>query len=376
VAFIHYQHQQSLIGRVCLVGRDGKVQTLTDSFVNIHGLAWRGSQILFTASEDRPLFRSLRQVEPGSAMRTITRMPVNVTLWDASTDGRLLIAQTDDRAAMIGRLAGDSHDRDLSWLDASWVADLSPDGRTVLFTETGHGVGSIPAAYLRGTDGSAAVRLGSGQPLALSPDTRFALIMDVDGPWAGIGTSIDVVPTGAGEIRRVSADEFRYAGARWLPGGKGLLVKAHAKERPSRIFRVDLPGGRHVPLTPEGVGRWALSPDGTTIAATAADSSIQLYPLTGGAVRSVPDTTAGDSLIGWIEDGLLFMPSSDSAISVGEVYLHDPATGRRRPWANILPRDSAGIMLMGTFVATPDGGSCVFTWHRALSHLYLADGVV
>jgi hypothetical protein len=45
-------------------------------------------------------------------------MPGNATLWDASPDGRLVIAQTDDRAVVIARRPEDVDDRDLSWLDA------------------------------------------------------------------------------------------------------------------------------------------------------------------------------------------------------------------------------------------------------------------
>ena len=56
-------------------------------------------------------------------------------------------------------------------------------------------------------------------------------------------------------------------------------------------------------------------------------------------------------------------------------YLLDPDTGRERSWANIHPRDGAGIMLLGSFVATPDGRARIYTWHRALSNLYIADGL-
>lgn len=375
VAFIHYRSPQSLVGSVCLADRSGKVRVLTDRYVNVHGLAWRGGEVWYSASEDRPLFRSVRAVTPGGAQRTVTRMPVNVTVWDATADGRLLIAQTDDRAAMIGRLSGDAHDRDLSWLDASWVADLSLDGRQVLFSETGQGVRAVPAAYLRGTDGSPAVRLGNGQPLALSPDLKSALIMQVDQVLGGYGGAIDIVPTGAGESRRLPGEGFTYSSARWLRTGQGLIVRASEQERSMRLYHVDLQDGRHEPVTPEGVGGWALSPDGQTIAATDLEPSIQLYPLQGGTVRAVPDTTGEDTLLAWIDDGLLVTRLNDPTAVLGEVSLVDPGTGRRQPWANILPRDNAGIMAMVGFVATPDGRTCVFTWHRALSNLYIADGL-
>jgi len=383
LAFIHYRGWQSLLGRVCVIDAAGKVTVLTDEYVNVHGLAWHGDQIWFSASDDRPLFRSLLVVKPGTAPRVIARMPVNLTVWDAAADGRLLIAQTDDRAAMIGRLPGDASDRDLSWLDASWVAEISRDGSKVLFMETGQGVGAQPSAYLRGTDGSPAVRLGGGQPLALSPDGKWALILNVDRVLSGEGGSIDLLPTGAGEGRTLLKGMV-YQSARWLADGQSVIIQAatgpgHA----SRLYRLPLPDGELQPVTPEdgssatreGVSSWALSPDGATIAAAGLDATIQLYPVKGGAPRTLPAAGGRLELIGWITDGLLFTRRSDPSVPRGDVYLLDPATGRQRSWANIQPRDGAGIMLMGAFSTTPDGGARIYTWHRALSNLYVAGGL-
>jgi hypothetical protein len=44
----------------------------------------------------------------------------------------------------------------------------------------------------------------------------------------------------------------------------------------------------------------------------------------------------------------------------GEVFLLDHATGSMRPWANILPNDSADLMLLVRFITTPDGLTSVF----------------
>src|SRR5687768_13571985 len=132
VAFVQYRTPSSLMGRVCVADRTGRVTQLSDEYVNVHGLAWRGEEILFTAADDRPLYRALGAVSLGGGpVRTVTRMPGNVTLWDALPNGRLLMAQTDDRAVLVTRRIGDVTDRDLSWLDASWVADISRDGRLI-----------------------------------------------------------------------------------------------------------------------------------------------------------------------------------------------------------------------------------------------------
>jgi len=277
---------------------------------------------------------------------------------------------------MIGRLPGDSHDRDLSWLDSSWCADLSRDGRSVLFSESGQGVGAVQAAYMRGMDGSPAVRLGSGAPLALSPDSRFALIRRLENQPDKSGEFLELMPTAAGESRRLPGDGFSYTYGHWLPDGQGVILRASEQGKPMRLYRMALPQGQYQPISPEGTGRCALSPDGSMVAATGPEPAIRLYPVSGGTARTVPGSTGRESLYGWIEDGLLAMRFDDASVPRGEVYLIDPVTGRQRSWANILPRDGAGIMNMVSFAATNNGGTFVFSWHRALSNLYIASGLV
>jgi eukaryotic-like serine/threonine-protein kinase len=375
VAFIHYAEPQTLRGRVCVIDASGKVEVLTDTYINVHGLAWRGEQIWYSASDDRPLFRSLFVVQPGAKPRLAMRPPVNVTVWDAAADGRLLIAQTDDRSAMIGHRQGEANDRDLSWLDASWVADVSRDGRMVLFREAGQGAGS-PSAYLRGTDGSPAVNLGKGYPLSLSSDMRWVLVRRTAIAGDKSESFIDIVPTGAGDTTRLPGSNLNFSDARWLPDGRRIISRAAEPGRGMRLFQTLLPKGDPQPLTPEGIIGWMISPDGSMIATTGPEPGIRLYPVDGGAVRAGPGLGDNETLVGWIRDGLLVMRLADPVSPRGEVYLLDLATGRQRSWANILPRDSAGIMLMGSFSTTPDGGSLVYTWHRALSNLYIARGLV
>jgi len=79
--------------------------------------------------------------------------------------------------------------------------------------------------------------------------------------------------------------------------------------------------------------------------------------------------------LGWTRDGLLIRRAGDPAAPRGEIYRVDIRTGRQEAWRNILPRDSAGIMVLVSFRVTPDGRSSAYSWHRALSSLYLADGL-
>jgi hypothetical protein len=372
MAFVHYRAPQSLLGRVCVMDMSGKLTKVTDDYVNIHGLAWRGEEIWYSASEDRPLFRAIMAVRPGAAPRVVARVPVNVTVWDCAADGRLLIAQTDDRAVMIARVAGRADDRDLSWLDASWVADVSRDGQKVLFSETGQGVSAVPAAYLRGVDGSPAVRLGSGMPLALSPDQRSALILEGGYAAGAPRSTIRVVPTGVGEMSMLPGADMECISARWLPDGRQVILQAAAQGTGPRLFRIDMPDGRPEPVSPVGVIAWAISPDGSRVAWVRPGGGIQILRL-GDAPGPVPGSVAVGRLLGWIDAGLLVAPPD--AAARGDIALIDPESGRKRPWANILPKDSAGIMLLAAFSASQDGHTIIFSWHRATSNLYLATGL-
>jgi len=374
VAFVQYESPSSLVGKVAIVDHTGAVTALSTDYLNVHGLAWHGDEIWYTAADEQQLFRALWAVTPGGTRRLIARMPGNPTLWDASPGGRLVIAHTDDRAVLIAR-SSDADERDLSWLDASWVADLSHDGRLVLFNESGMGGGATMAAYLRRTDGSEAVRLGDGRAMALSPDTKWAICAPGKGDF-GNSSYLDLLPTGAGEPRRVEGNGVLYTGAVWLPDGKRIIVSAAEPGRRARLYLQDLEEGGRTPLTPEGVTSWVVSPDGSTVAARGPTPAIRLYPVDGTASRELTGVTGGEVPIGWIRDGLLITRPGDPGSPRGEIYRVDIRTGRQESWKNILPRDPAGIMVLVSFRVTPDGRSQAYTWHRALSNLYVADGLV
>ena len=127
-----------------------------------------------TASEHGRMC-SLYRVSLTGARRLILHAPADVMLLDLSRDRRALIATTIPRTHMVWSGAG--KDQEVSWLDWSTVADLSADGKTVLFYEWGEGVGAAPVVYVRKVDGSDAVRLGPGKALALSPDGLWALAL-------------------------------------------------------------------------------------------------------------------------------------------------------------------------------------------------------
>jgi Tol biopolymer transport system component len=373
VAVFQLSGPGDLFGRVVVVDRSGGRRVVSPrSYFNVFGLAWRGDEVWFTAADELPLFRNtIYAMDTSGAVRIVARVPGNTSLHDIAPDGRALIARTDDRGGIAVRAPDESVERDLSWLDSSSIADISADGRRILFSETGVGGGPRQSTYLRGTDGSLAVRLGDGRAQTLSPDGLWAIVrLDFGSPH------LDVIPTGPGEALRLERPGLTLLRARWLADGRNVVVLGEPEGGERRLYVLDVEGTTTRPLTPDGLAvdttGWSVSPDGTMVAVSTARGP-ELFPIAGGESLRVPGGSERWRVVGWIESGLLV---SEDPAAGGTVFRVDPATGQRDTWDDIQPRDPAGIMNLnlGTLAVTPDGRGYGYTWHRAMSDLYLVEG--
>ena len=371
VAAFELTTRSLLFGRVVVVDRAGVKRSVSARYANVFGLAWRDDEVWFTAADELPLFRNtIYAMNRSGDVRIVARVPGNTSLHDIAPDGRVLIARTDDRSGISVRAPGDAEERDLSWLDGSNIADISRDGRLVLFYEYGVGGGPRGSTYLRGTDGSPAVRLSEGLAQALSPDGRWAIVQ-IDG-----SPHFDVIPTGPGESTRLERPGLTLLDARWLADGRNVVVRARAPNGQARLYVLDVSGSSVRQVTPDslevGDTGWAVSPDGAMLAVSSGPQ-VGLFPVAGGAVRLVPGASDRSRVIGWIDGGLLI---SEDPVGASTVFRVDPTTGRRDTWADIKPQDAAGIMNLdlGSLVTTPDGRGYGYQWHRAMSDLYLVDG--
>ena len=252
------------------------------------------------------------------------------------------------------------------------MTGFSPDGRTILFNESGEGGGAGYSTYVRKTDGSPAVRLGEGIGRALSPDGKWvlAIVRPASNPQAVL------YPTGAGEPRRLPAEGLNVqTGADWLPDGRRVLLTANEPGRGSRLYLQDLSGGKPRAISPEGYRAFgkAVSPDGKTVAVLGPDQRIYLYPVEGGEPAAIPGLSAGESPAGWSVDGRSLYVYRQGELPA-KVYLVEVATGRRQLWKMLMPSDSAGVSNITRVCPTPDGTSYAYAYIRTLSDLYLVEG--
>src|SRR4029079_19209489 len=143
---------------------------------------------------------ALHAVTLSGAHRLVASLPGIVVLQQIAPDGRVLLSHEQWPVTMMCQAPGTTSERDVSWLDFSKARDLSSDGRLVLFDENGLAEGASGGVYLRKVDGSAAVRIGDGLALSLSPDGATA----VTKPFSS--RELRLVPTGAGQTRVVRSD--------------------------------------------------------------------------------------------------------------------------------------------------------------------------
>jgi eukaryotic-like serine/threonine-protein kinase len=369
VAFFEHPSQWDDSGSVAIVDLTGKKTTISSGWVTERGLAWSptGNELWFTASRSSAA-RALYAVSLSGKERLVTRVPGSLTLHDISRDGSLLISRDSFRFGIMALPPGASQEQELGWLDHSHLADLSPDGATLLFGEYG-GDRVEGSVYLRKVDGSPAVRLGSGNAVALSPDGKWVLTFPDSSDQRLI-----LLPSGAGEAKSFDLGTIHFESAStWSPNERIIFVGKDG-DHGIRSYVQDLGGGKPRPFTPEGTAGDLLSPDGRLIIARTPDQKIALYPVDGGEPRPVSGIATVEDIIRWSAGGKSLYVRGPEPWPA-KVYRLDLSTGHRSLWKELTPHDSAGLMAVTSIRLTPNGNSYAYAYVRLLSDLYLVDGL-
>jgi Tol biopolymer transport system component len=346
-------------------------RTLSAGWISIEGLAWApgGREVWFTATKTGGM-RALWAVSLDGRERLVFRAPQRLTLLDVTADGRALISGSTMRTETQFGSIREKVERKLSWFDWASNVSLSADARLLAFTESGEGAGEKYGVYVRPTDGSPAVRLGDGAVRSLSPDGKWVA---AEQPGSG-GTSLQILPTGAGETRKLDlAPLERSTGTRWFPDSRRLVIVGNEKGHKPRTYELSLDGGAPKAITPEGVTGLVVSPDGRWLAVVAPDGVGSLFALPGGPLKTIPGVTAADLGSGWLADSrAVIVRTAGSPVQISRI---DIETGSRTPLGTVAPADPAGVVALGQVAFAPDGDHYVFNYFRVLSELYIVDGL-
>ncbi len=362
---------------VAIMDRAGKKRAQSRAFTNITGLAWSadGREVWFTAASAGGT-RALYAVDLAGRERLLLRVPAWLALKDVSRDGRVLLCKDTANWGMMVSAPGQPEERDVSWYSWSILDDMSPDGRSIVFSEGGEAGEDRWGIYMRDTTGSPAVRLGDGVFARLSPDGKWVLALAQY--EEGSPGHLMLLPTGPGDVRSLAENltEFARYSYGWLPDSRAIFYSMAREDGVIRTYLLPLLGGKPRQIGGDGVMGSLVTPDGTQLLARDPQGWL-LCPIEGGAPRRIPDLDASWTPLGWHTDDKRLRvaePGSDPL----NIVLVDPGTGLKEPWkqlARSAARDRAGLIGMMLPRFSRDGNSYAYTYSRQLSDLYVVDGI-
>jgi eukaryotic-like serine/threonine-protein kinase len=378
IACISHPVSGDTAGSIVLVDLKGQSKVLSTGWNSVLGLGWSpdGREIWFTGTRTGAA-QALYAVSRTGTERLLVRAPATLTLHDVSNDGRVLLTRDAWGAGVIAMPPGGTSERDLSWLDGSTAWDLSADGTTMLIEESWEAGGAERAIYLRTTDGAPAIRLGEGVPLALSPDKQWVIATSV------AGDRMTLLPTGVGQQKTLPRGSITnyYPSARWLPNGREIIFSATESGKRTRVYLQSIDGGDPRPITPEGVfGRITVLPDGKRFVTRGLKRRLAIFPV---ANNPNKDGSDGQPVTGANPPDLPIIASPDGSLLYVHASSEGPAqiaaidlrTGERKLVRTLQPADPSGVTSILRIVMTPDARSYAYTYVRAISALYLVDGV-
>jgi len=379
VAFAEFYNVDGDAGWVVAVDRNGKEKLRRGPFISIEGVAWSpsGDEVWAAATTTEGWADAVLGFGPNKEDRVVLRLPGITRLHDVSRDGQLLISKESWRSGLQFRGQGDAKERDLAWLDYPALHDLSSDGKEIAFDDWGSAAGATGLGYLRKTDGSPAVKLGTWGQAVFSPDGSRVLAFD----QSGLGSvKFDILPTGVGEPQSLSPNHMQQATSLgWMPNGKAIYF-AGADGQGWRMYLQDDGGGSPRAVTPLiSVKRnhsesHLVSPDGKFIFARDVNERGKLYPLAGGEPRSIPGWMPEDMWVNWAADGQSAYIYDDDKTSA-RLYRLDLSSGKRAQLWTLAPSDADGVTAVLNVRMTADGKTYAYSYNRELSDLFVVAGV-
>jgi WD40 repeat protein len=387
IAFLDYPAKGGHWGTVSVVDLEGRKTVWSRIYEEIDGLLWSpsGEELWFGGEGERSAIQ-LFATGPDRTPRLLTAAPGDVTPLAVDPEGRVLANRLSVRSQIVCALPGDLRPRDVAYMGASLLADLSSDGKKILFGYRGPGAQENYDVIVRSTDGGSFVRLGRGDAKTLSPDGRWAaaiLWSNADFGAGSVGSNapedlVVLLPTAAGEPRSIGMGNLWIIRAvAFHPDGRRLVFAASEKGKAERLWVREIEGSAPPrPISPPGFYVYTsgfLSPDGRWAVASDTIDRLWLFPVQGGQAKRIPGVEAGEAFAGWTGDGRSVNVSRYSEKL--QIHRIDLATETRRLWKEAYLPDSAGAQKPYAVIVARDADTWAAGYQSLLGELYLVEGV-
>jgi eukaryotic-like serine/threonine-protein kinase len=372
IAFIHHPSRYDDAGEVRIAEtRRAASRALTPRFQHCVGLDWneRSGEIWFTASRANVTSGLLWKVSPGGRLRPIQSFPDFFTLQDVSASGaRCLLVSSAGGVAMFVRRSG-GLPKDLTWLGSSLITDISPDGGSLLFEDSGAGETSL-GTWMRPVDGGDAVRLGTAALGRFSPDGRsiIALTHPLSGPQ-----QLVLIPVGPGTPRQLTSSQASHSTPSF--GGPNTILFVRSEAGRSEVWRMAMDGTGVRSLGAEGCDMPSASPSGESFLCRGGETKGALYvfPMNGGKGRKLYELPQGTPInyARWSGSGeQVFTVTRDLRLITIEA-----STGRVLASESLNLGDAVGSDALIGAALSADATIQAYSFDRFSSGLYLADGL-
>jgi eukaryotic-like serine/threonine-protein kinase len=380
-------------GKVVVLDTAGKIKAESSFHDGLSIVCWTpaGDEVWFPAqfAEGR---EAIRAMDMKGRERSVLRDPL-LALRDISRDGKVLLSSQDEVWGIRGKGPGEAMEHDLTYYGWSLVDGISPDGKTIMFSEGGESdPGNAWGVFLRGTNGSAPQRLGAGFSGRLSPDGKWVATTAVDKPGTtstsefGKSPPLVLLPTGAGEPKQIPGTGSRnHFIVGWLPDSSGFVYLEGGR----RVWLATVDARPPTPITPEMWIADCVAPSGKHVLAKSMsqDMNYYLYSIDGREKTVIPTLFKNQWRPIGVHDSrrLRVLPVArapeDEEIQLPvKVFLFDLQTGKAEPWKELgaqLPR--AGLVGRGIPITriffSDDGEAYAYSFGHRLTTLYTADGL-
>jgi dipeptidyl aminopeptidase/acylaminoacyl peptidase len=372
VLFMDHHTEDDDRGWVRIVDRDKQIATVAGEFTSTQGAAWSqdGQTVLFSGSigNQSLMVWSAVPPRPGGAEPPRTQLlsvPGEMAVHDIGADAAMLTIGSNRNYRVGVKLRNEQTERDLTYQDTSWGSSLSTDGSLLLFTDGRGGVDN--ASMLRRTDGAPSARLGDGAAVGLSPDGKWALVVQlITSPQ-----KLVAYPTGPGDpvvLSRGAIDKYTNDVGYWSPDSKAFIFRAAEANKGPRTFIQTMDGSAPRVVIPEGVRAALFSADGRSLVGIGTDGRWRLYPIAGGDSSDLAGITANDEPAGWSTDGRAILVATRTIPTRLERV--EVSTGARRVIRELRPPGLEGVRV-NVLNATADGEQFAYGGVRQTRTLYV-----